>query len=240
MMSATPEVIAEVNYVISPMTTEDEIISESGPAKREQLMGRKWCRIIGLFTLVIGVVIVVAVVTSIKAKANQTSNNNQSNENAAQQAERAVIIREAVQKVTPTSAFLDPSSAQSQAINWMIYSDQTPLQPETILQRYALLVFYYSTSGQYWNDVELWTSLPNVSECLWSGVTCNSTHGNLVTSLVLNVADAAGTIPDEMIALSTLQWLDLSSNRLVGSIPDVLFDLTNLGTEASCEFLYRM
>ena len=46
-----------------------------------------------------------------------------------------------------------------------------PCTYPTILQRYGLATFYYSTGGMNWFDDTDW--LGNTVECDWFGVVCN-------------------------------------------------------------------
>lgn len=97
-----------------------------------------------------------------------------------------------------------------------------------LAQRYALLVFAYATGIESWSGLfEPWIKLYNVNECDYEGITCN--NYNEIIRLDLKLRKLTGTIPDEISLLQQLSYLDLSTNRLKGRIPSVLFQkLTNL------------
>jgi hypothetical protein len=66
---------------------------------------------------------------------------------------------------------------QNRALEWLAEIDPAILQlntPDVIFRnRYALVVLYYSTNGDKWNDNTGWLS--SLSVCAWNGVSCSST-----------------------------------------------------------------
>ena len=85
----------------------------------------------------------------------------------------------------------------------------------------SLLKFYNSTNGANWENNEGWnkTNTP----CSWDGITCEK---NRVVEVALSYFNnLIGQIPN-FSALSNLQKLDLSYDKLTGTIPD--FNLPNL------------
>jgi hypothetical protein len=130
----------------------------------------------------------------------------------------------------------DSFSPQSRALAWLVTKDGA-LPPtasdERVLQRYAVMATYYACGGDGWagfvQPLELQT---DKSECLYRGVTCDD-EGR-VSRVEWYGTNLVGELPDEIGILTGLTHLDLSANRLQGTIPDaVLTKLTNLGTSSS-------
>ena len=135
--------------------------------------------------------------------------------------------------------FLDPTSPQSQALAWL-KDDPITLTPgrstRTVLERYALAVLYYSTSGPSWkfdylsdDDVCTWnngrTNLNNSAVLV--GVYCVE-DGESIGILALAENKLRGPFPWELALLTNLEVIDFSLNSLTGSIPTRIIDLTNL------------
>ncbi|CAB9517526.1 Leucine Rich Repeat [Seminavis robusta] len=159
------------------------------------------------------------------------------------------------------SALEDPYSAQARAYDWVLTDPNRTSYPQwKILQRFALVVFYYSTGGEAWNLQEDWLSY-NVDECSWyfrnlvGGATNFFFHEGLLTEvgsesqfqdsvcnadgqymhLVFTENNMVGTLPPELSLLSdSLQYLEAGSNEnLYGLIPSEIGLLTNLRTFSS-------
>ena len=145
--------------------------------------------------------------------------------------------------------FMDPTSPQSQALAWL-QDDPITLTPgrllQTALERYALAVLYYSTSGPSWSDFHLdregvctWNDGTGIygvyctDVCKWNndsgedGVTCSSIGGT-VDYLILERNNLVGTLPWELVLLTKLIYLELNENTLTGSIPTRINELTSL------------
>ena len=108
------------------------------------------------------------------------------------------------------------------------------LQLELIMERYALIVFFFSTmndtserflSSSYAGQKK-WISESNV--CVWKGVTCHS-YLSVVTGLSLPKNGLRGTLPPELTYLRSLEMLDLSNNVLTGHINKSLGNIHQLG-----------
>jgi hypothetical protein len=56
--------------------------------------------------------------------------------------------------VSSTEDLSTPGTPQNQALNYIIDDDPAALCPddETLIQRYSLFVFYYSTNGDRWQN----------------------------------------------------------------------------------------
>ncbi len=86
----------------------------------------------------------------------------------------------------------------------------------------ALLALYNATGGDFWTNGADWPDNPNVDT--WEGVTVSE---NRVTELNLKNSNLVGSVPDALLDIINLQFLDLSENFITG-IPDLtrLEDLT--------------
>ena len=147
--------------------------------------------------------------------------------------------------------FRDPTSPQSQALVWL-QDDPITSTPgrltQTVLERYALAVLYYTTSGPSWIDYHLnsesactWNDRSGVygiycsDVCTWNNetsedaVTCSSVGGT-VDFLILSRNNLVGTIPWEVALLTNLLFIDFDLNSLTGTIPTQINALTALDT----------
>ena len=98
-----------------------------------------------------------------------------------------------------------------------------------LVQRYALMVLFFGTSGELWND-KSWSDLVHVHECAFMGVDCDESHGQALT-LDLQYRKLRGRLPDEVGLLTQLTSVNLMANNLEGSIPSFIYNgLTNLCT----------
>jgi hypothetical protein len=141
----------------------------------------------------------------------------------------------------------DPQSIETEgtpqylAIQWLANVDKTNLRDPFLMHRYVLAVLYYSTAGTTdhveprgnWKDQTSW--MTSSGYCSWYGIKCETSpdgpvfdgHGE-VTTLNLTSNALIGTLPDELVALSGLMRLDLSSNGLTGTLPSSLSDMQHL------------
>ena len=108
------------------------------------------------------------------------------------------------------------------------------LRIELIMERYALIVFYFSTmndnnerflSSSYGGQKK-WISKSNV--CIWKGVACHS-YLSVVTGLSLPKNGLRGILPPELAYLRSLEMLDLSNNFLTGQVNKSLGTIPQLG-----------
>ena len=86
-------------------------------------------------------------------------------------------------------------------------------------QHDALLAIYNATSGPDWTHSEHWLE-PDVSECVWFGVTCDATNTQVV-SIALGGNGLAGAFPDVLVAFPALVSVFLYANRLSGPLPSL-------------------
>ena len=94
--------------------------------------------------------------------------------------------------------------------------------------RDALVAFYHATNGPGWKNNENWLSDKPLGE--WHGVTI-SRSGHVI-ELDLQDNRLRGTIPPELAQLSNLEELALADNRLSGALP------AELGQLFALEWLY--
>ncbi len=87
----------------------------------------------------------------------------------------------------------------------------------------ALVALYNATNGRNWKKNDNWLSNKPVSD--WHGV---SVSNGRVTGLSLGYNRLTGTIPSELGNLSNLTKLSLTNNQLTGAIPTELGDLASL------------
>lgn len=101
-----------------------------------------------------------------------------------------------------------------------------------LYQRYAILTMYFTNGGERWHDVD-----PMMHECDWFLVECTSQK--VVELNMGNRLDMTGSLVSELGLLSLLRIADFGRNRLEGTIPGTLYELTNLGKyesgDARCE-----
>lgn len=93
---------------------------------------------------------------------------------------RSDAILEILRGVTPEPTLLNNVTPQGMAFSWLVSedpaADTTLVNPcdhmMQIMQRYALVVLFYSTSGDSWTDNSGWLTLED--ECSWAKVTCHA------------------------------------------------------------------
>ena len=91
-------------------------------------------------------------------------------------------------------------------------------------ERNALIALYNSTDGDNWADNTGWLGSPG-TECNWEGVEC---IGNSITKIYLGSNRLTGSIPPELGQLSQLTELYLWGNKLTGNLPSELGKLSLL------------
>mmetsp|Transcript_5865 Transcript_5865/g.14393 ORF Transcript_5865/g.14393 Transcript_5865/m.14393 type:complete len:1057 (+) Transcript_5865:280-3450(+) len=112
----------------------------------------------------------------------------------------------------------EPSSTQIQALVWLSSDDPadwSEFDDQDLVERYLLVMFYFSTNGDLWLNNNEWLSALHV--CDWYGVLC--WEGMKVTDLFLDDNQLFGTIPSaEISQLSSLVSISAGSNSLEGTI----------------------
>ena len=91
-------------------------------------------------------------------------------------------------------------------------------------ERAILIALYDATDGANWNNNTNWKTDKPLSE--WHGVQTND--AGRVTGLRLDWNRLSGSLPSELGQLTNLKKLGLSDNELSGAIPSSLRQLKNL------------
>mmetsp|Transcript_3465 Transcript_3465/g.4263 ORF Transcript_3465/g.4263 Transcript_3465/m.4263 type:complete len:404 (+) Transcript_3465:144-1355(+) len=136
----------------------------------------------------------------------------------------------------------DKTSSHFDAIVWLSqeateYSQTFVNDRRLLVERFTLLVFYYSTrtAADPWKNEANWLT-KGVSICLWRGIDCERLESDdedtieVVVHIDLSSNNLSGTISDEISKLSSLKTLRLSDNRLEGNVPASLGELKHLET----------
>lgn len=90
------------------------------------------------------------------------------------------------------------------------------------------MLFYKTTGGQYtWTHNDNWLS-KEVDFCDWYGVTCDDEQNIIALSLPHN--GLINRIPESLMELTSLQFIDLSYNIFETKIVPQICQLTNLKT----------
>eukprot|EP00546_Thalassionema_frauenfeldii_P001489 CAMPEP_0178933352 /NCGR_PEP_ID=MMETSP0786-20121207/23212_1 /TAXON_ID=186022 /ORGANISM="Thalassionema frauenfeldii, Strain CCMP 1798" /LENGTH=376 /DNA_ID=CAMNT_0020610919 /DNA_START=559 /DNA_END=1689 /DNA_ORIENTATION=+ len=123
---------------------------------------------------------------------------------------------------------LDTNAPQLKATEWMAFKDLPHVDFDMsfrLKQRFALATLYFGMGGEDW-DLESWLQAGR-HECQWELVSCSEVEE--VTKLSLGGSlGLTGSLVEEIGLLTSLTSLDLSSNRIEGSIPIVMYNLSNL------------
>jgi hypothetical protein len=101
---------------------------------------------------------------------------------------------------------------------------QQPSGNVSAVERRTLIEFFAATGGARWTNHDGWgTSTP---VCSWYGVFCDLVDGDanrpFVAGLSLALNNLEGEIPPSLGALARLRSLDVTSNRLSGTVPEQL------------------
>jgi Leucine-rich repeat (LRR) protein len=133
-------------------------------------------------------------------------------------------------EVSDPKSFEDPNSAQSQALNWIVYDDGLGLSPndDAAIQRYISMVIYFGNGGEDWDGARLDTAWgSSIPECEWDYIVC--TANQTIGELGFLGVGLTGTLEAEMLNLSELSSLDLAGNELSEvEFPSLILQMTNL------------
>ena len=125
----------------------------------------------------------------------------------------------------------DMNTPEGKGRDWMVNSDTAMNinDERRVKQRYVMCVLYFATNGDFWTKKGNWLDSER-SECDWHGVSCYSGNDN-IRSINLPENNVTGTLPNEIVSLPTLAFLNMSYDSISGSIPENIFDrLGGLGT----------
>ncbi|KAG7353058.1 RHS repeat-associated core domain containing protein [Nitzschia inconspicua] len=135
---------------------------------------------------------------------------------------------------TPRSQLEIETSASRKALNWLVEVDTDTFEAEDIRARYALASLYFGTQNV--SDGFVWTrSMHWLSEfpvCLWYGVYCHDDEWirvDRVGGLNLSSNGLVGHLPEELGLLGLdIHSLDVSNNFITGKIPTSIGLMKNL------------
>ena len=126
----------------------------------------------------------------------------------------------------------DPTSPQSRALEWLRLNPPTESESKfrPVIQKFVLLVFYFSTNGDGWFNKMGWLSTNE--ECKWfstasSGSICDQ-HGRLI-EIDLRSNNLNGSLPMELVLLKEhMKRIRVNGNSLKGTLPSAIREMTNL------------
>jgi len=108
-------------------------------------------------------------------------------------------------------------SARNQALVWLAEDEGSTLS-NALIQRHTLVLFFLKLNGLEWtlgNDHRKWLTPDH--ECTWHGVTCD--ENKRVTALDLWNLNLDGSLPKELMSLTSLERLALPENKIIGHLP---------------------
>lgn len=154
----------------------------------------------------------------------------------------ALTIKLVEDHSVPELALGTAGSPQNNALHWIANQDpsQIDIEDKFLIQRYALAVLFFATSGtpaygyfavpgSDWVNQANW--MTREGYCGWHGVECvgNLTDGNAdVFGLNLTSNGLVGNLVPEIEVFKKLDRLDMSLNELGGTIPVELAQLRSL------------
>jgi len=119
------------------------------------------------------------------------------------------------------NATLDTGSPQNKALTWILNDSHDSTR---LVQRYILMVFYYSMAGDKWTNNNGFGSAEN--ECDWYGISCTGEKELLKFFLADNGLE--GNLPNELGHLSNVMTINFKKNRISGSLPSTFGIMTSL------------
>ena len=229
-------VVMDTAVDMTAMMRDDPAVSELYGQLRsnDTLLSRYRRRGTYVFAAITVVVICLVVVFTviIPGKDSKAFQEETSSTYALASRERFVLIRSLLARVSEPAAFVSPNSPQSEALQWIVYQDETLPIPQSVtastfmatmtnttdadssvvagqqelerfrwrlVQRYALMVLAFSTSGENWRGIVPWMSHVSIDECHpdFQAVECDQETG-VVTMLNLGNRELTGRIPEEI------------------------------------------
>lgn len=101
------------------------------------------------------------------------------------------------------------------------------LEPVPASERQALIDLYNATNGAGWTRTDHWLGEAG-TECHWWGVICTAGPSPSVEEVTLSRNRLTGTIPGTIGNLTKLKKLTLNANQLTGEIPAAIWGLPDL------------
>ena len=120
---------------------------------------------------------------------------------------------------------LEQKSAQNKALLWITKSDtlNSTYKSPTLVQRYVLMVLFYSFTGDQWFENDGYGS--DEHECDWYGMKC---YGKVLSGIILEHNNLKGQLPKEISAIPGLRELNLASNCIDGHVPKEIAKLQRM------------
>jgi hypothetical protein len=184
---------------------QDEVEIEKQKAKQKRLV----CG------MIVGAIIIMLAIVLGTVFGTRSRNNNNSASTAAEPTPSPTLSTEsaAVQMLIESvsldggASLQNETSPQSTALEWLLKDNEgnnaTAYENWRLIQRYALAVLYYSTSGESWLNNENW--LTPEHECEWYSTAfdpvCDENDGRYLR-IILIENDLVGTVPMELALLS--------------------------------------
>ena len=215
-----PNVLLESNnaIVVDPLSVDVILTLEGQVVKNKKKIAKLFC--IGVcFTLV-------AIFTTLRLIFFNNSNTLPiKNDSSPISGSRLNSIVVEIAAVSGVPCF-ERNSPQNKALLWIIEKDEMKLQHNStnLFQRYALMVLFYSLSGDTWlQNTGFGTG---THECEWFGIDCS--RSGHVTTIVLSLNMLKGKFPREIGIFSDLRTLVMPGNEISGTIPTDMGDLKKL------------
>jgi len=226
-------------------TTPSSHASENSRVERRRSLRRNIC--------VVGIILLLVIIYLVAVRSSKK-------DDGADQASTVLSSFLTTSASIDSALLKDPDTPQSKALQWIVKHNPTTTDhwisrgrneedaQKLLLQRYVLVVFFFSTLGTVdkndgsikyssWNVTTNW--MTDQSVCTWYGVNCldefgqifddlDATEDGVIESLQLPSNSIIGILPDEIRLLGELQKLDLRDNALEGTLPSRLSETPKL------------
>jgi len=116
---------------------------------------------------------------------------------------------------------------------WIFEDGQINLTPDlpitnsyirNSMQRYLLMVLFYSLDGEKWFEKTGYGS--SIHACDWHGIECNTRKE--VNGIILLNNDLRGLLPTELFLIPNIINIILGGNEIYGTIPTVVCSSTQI------------
>ena len=101
-----------------------------------------------------------------------------------------------------------------------------------LTERQVLLGLFNGTDGQNWTNKTGWGAPIPGDECSWFGVTCSAGDANVI-EIKLSGNRLNGSLPSNLKDLTQLNVFDVFSNNLTGTLPELPANLKELRVGAN-------
>jgi len=138
------------------------------------------------------------------------------------ESQRGRDILQVLTSISGLQAMINTKTPQYEAACWLIYEDLRNLNAtdHTLLQRYILMLVYFSTNGKNWVDRFGFHSPRD--ECHWFKLTFDPTYGKYSANFGIKCNDFNKVHRIHLVSwLRDLVYLNFVSNELKGNIPNL-------------------